>query len=507
MALRLNGRNRMALVYGYLFPLIFLLSFLALYRVEHPQLIRHMGELLTVTILGGACFGLPTTLVSERERGVWRRYRLAPVGIGTLVTGTLVARYVIVLTAVVMQLGLAMMIGRWVPAHPASLWFTCSIVMFALLGMGLVIAALADTVPAVQALGQCLFLPMLIVGGVAVRLETMPAWVLPVSAFLPGRYAVEAIQSCVNGEGLTAMTFPLSALFVMGSAGCLAGAKLFRWDARTRFSSVPGKSWLIVPAVAWSVVGGLAVAQHRLLSSRMDVTSHLAMTSSSPPSSSAQVAAVDPAPARASADPEPGGTVGRDPSTSQDQRAAAPPAVTSTDIPSAAPSAVRPSQPNPVEDWRSLTAFDFAALPIAQMPPDDGNVSPIAADDEAPAGSSAQLLKTVVDRLPAWAPGHVANPVQRVRNYLLLIGVADFAQSSIERFLPGVVVAQMLKEFPPAQLAQLLCWVALHSDEGDISALGDPLLVDLGATTLDPVEVRTRTYYYGVKLTRRVIGW
>ena len=42
-------------------------------------LVRHIGELLTVTALGGACFGLPTTMVSERERGVWRRYRLAPV--------------------------------------------------------------------------------------------------------------------------------------------------------------------------------------------------------------------------------------------------------------------------------------------------------------------------------------------------------------------------------------------------------------------------------------------
>ena len=34
--------------------------------------------------------GLATTLVSERERGVWRRYRLAPVPTSALVVATVV---------------------------------------------------------------------------------------------------------------------------------------------------------------------------------------------------------------------------------------------------------------------------------------------------------------------------------------------------------------------------------------------------------------------------------
>jgi hypothetical protein len=78
VSLRLHFRNRMALLYGYLFPLIFLVAFWVLYRHEKIPLLRHMGELLTVAVLGGACFGLPTTLVSERERGVWRRLWRAP---------------------------------------------------------------------------------------------------------------------------------------------------------------------------------------------------------------------------------------------------------------------------------------------------------------------------------------------------------------------------------------------------------------------------------------------
>jgi ABC-2 type transport system permease protein len=99
ISLRLHARNKMALLYSYLFPTIFLVSFWVFYRFEQVPLVRHMGELLTVTALGGACFGLPTTMVSERERGVWRRYRLTPVATGTLVSGTVAARYFLLVIA------------------------------------------------------------------------------------------------------------------------------------------------------------------------------------------------------------------------------------------------------------------------------------------------------------------------------------------------------------------------------------------------------------------------
>ena len=103
-SLLLHFRNRLALIYGYLFPAIFLAAFWVLYRHEPVPLIRHLGQLMTVTILGSACFGLPTTIVNERERGMWRRYRLTPVRLGQIVFGTVAARYLIILGAGALQL-------------------------------------------------------------------------------------------------------------------------------------------------------------------------------------------------------------------------------------------------------------------------------------------------------------------------------------------------------------------------------------------------------------------
>ena len=119
IALRLTARNRMALVYGYGFPLVFLVSFLVLYRLDDPPLVRHMGELLTIGALGGACFGLPTSLVGDRERGVLRRFRLTPMPAGAMLTGTLIARYSSPSAALFHCLAMAMEDAARAPVRPA----------------------------------------------------------------------------------------------------------------------------------------------------------------------------------------------------------------------------------------------------------------------------------------------------------------------------------------------------------------------------------------------------
>jgi ABC-2 type transport system permease protein len=266
LTLRLNFRSKQALVYGYLVPVFFLLAFGSVFRSGVPPLVHEMGQLLTITVLGGACFGMPTTMVNEREKGVWRRYRLLPTATAGLILSAMVARYIIVLTAAVLQIALAWCFYRTpMPAHPGQLVVAFTFVCFAFLGMGLIIAMLADSVPAVQALGQAIFLPMIMIGGVGVPLSALPAWAQNVAGFLPGRYAVEALQACMqeNGRGLPGARFALLALTVTGLAAGLAGAKMFRWDTGQKMKG-KSKAWALVALAAWAAVGLAAWRAHRL---------------------------------------------------------------------------------------------------------------------------------------------------------------------------------------------------------------------------------------------------
>jgi ABC-2 type transport system permease protein len=465
ISLRLHLRNKMALLYGYLFPLIFLAAFWVLYRYDKIPLLRHMGELLTVSVLGGACFGLPTTLVSERERGVWRRYRLAPLPNGTLLLSTIVARYLIILSAGLLQLGVALAVGMTLPEHLFGLWVAFTAVALAFIGLGLVIAAMADNVPAVQALGQCIFLPMLIIGGVAVKLASLPEWAQHVSAFFPGRYAVEALQACVNGAGLAGSRFSLLALGLTGVAGCVAGVKLFRWDAQQRFATRTGKAWVWPVLLAWLAVGGIAEWRGRI------------------------------AIAADAAEPEP--KVAVPPlNVAVTVNVTTEPAKTLAPVP-----AVVVPPPKPKEPWELLTAKDTLALDY-RVPPDHGVVAPVAAEDEEVDDETKAVLEAMREALKTWPQAATADDVQNVRYLLCVAGVPDAIQMPLERYVPRVVFDNLTDKYPKDRLVKMLTWIVLHPEDGaivdDISELG------ITGTVGDPSLVRERSYLYALKLLLRL---
>ena len=486
--IRLYFRDPLALTYGYLFPTLFLVAFRTLYRYDRVPLLGQIGELLTITILGGACFGLPTTLVSERERGVWRRYRLMPVPDGALLLAAIASRYVLLVSACVLQLVLAMMIGMPRPSHPLDLALAFTVVAFAFLGCGLVIAMMADTVPAVQALGQCIFLPMLIVGGVAVPLANLPEWALHASAFLPGRYAVAAIQSSAAGPGIRASTFDVAALIVIGAAGCVAGAKLFRWDEHERFADRGDRAWVAAALAAWIAVGSAAELRNRAAVTTAAATAEAPRTTA--PLSSTAPTGVP------SVHPTDRERTVNEPAIAAPTVRQPPPANTSSRS-----SAVHP------ESWEAVTERDILAdIRFDGLPPDDGIVTPIARRDEMPDQATADLVARLRDALPGWPPARAGDPVQRVRNVLYVAAMPDLLQMPLERFAPSVVFDDLENSVDRASLIKILYWIAVHPFDGDIEAAAQFPVAGLPPTTADPMDIRARGAVYGVKLLGRLLG-
>ena len=256
LCLRLNIKSPQALIYGYLVPVLFLLAFGSVFRTDTPALLHEMGQLLTITVLGGACFGLPTALVSERERGVWRRYRLLPVPVSGLLLSTLAARLLIIASAGLLQCLLARAVfGTPFPEHPWAMLLAAVVVTASFLGLGLLVAALANDVPAVQALGQCLFLPMILIGGVGVPLSVLPDFAQKIAGFMPGRYAVDVLQKAYEASGAFAGTgFSYAALILIGAAAALAGSVLFRWEPGPR-RGLSLRLWLSLAFSSWLAVG------------------------------------------------------------------------------------------------------------------------------------------------------------------------------------------------------------------------------------------------------------
>lgn len=443
VSLKLNFRNRMAVLYGYLFPLIFLIAFWTVYRNDPVPLALHVGQFLTVTVLGSACFGLPTTIVSERERGVWRRYALAPVGRWVFVAGLLLSRAVLLLTAALLQLALAFALGLPMPAHPLDLLIALCVAAAAFLSVGMVIAMLVDNVPAVQALGQCIFLPMLMIGGVAVPLQSLPEWAQHISAFFPGRYAVEAMQLSATGTGLAGAGFDLLVLALIAIGSAIAAAAMFRWDK----ALAPRRGWLFLALGMWLAVGVMAEIRGSVLIGAAQDT--------------------------------------REVGTARNYAAAS---ITAA-------------------SWQEVSEADIDGIAFDRLPPDSGIVSPVSRSDETPDPVLEPSLDQIRDALPEWAPGDVRDPVQRARNLLAIAAVPDILQmEQMERFIPRLIFARLQATIAPRDLPKVLYWIAMHPDDGDDSAIRQLGALGLPEVSGPTKPVRGRIMLYAFKLLGRTTG-
>jgi ABC-2 type transport system permease protein len=258
ITLILNCRNVQALLFGYGVPVLFLVAFHIMFGTTSASL----AQLLTISALGGACFGMPIAMVAERDRGVWRRYRLTPMGSGGFVLSTMLARWVLVCSSAVLQLALSMAFYHTpFPLHPLELVIAFSCAAFAFIGIGLIITTLANSIGSVQALGQSLFLPMIMIGGVGIPVHMLPDWARHVSLFLPGRYAVDSIYNTLIEGGVERALFNLVSLLVIGAAATAVGWKLFRWESSARLA--PHALWWILLAVSvWLVIGVVVEVDH-----------------------------------------------------------------------------------------------------------------------------------------------------------------------------------------------------------------------------------------------------
>jgi hypothetical protein len=266
------------------------------------------------------------------------------------------------------------------------------------------------------------------------------------------------------------MRFSLLALGLIGFAGCLAGAKLFRWDAQQRFATRTGKLWLLPAFAAWIAVGLLAEWRGRIA---IPVDKEVA-------------APATPAPTVAAPTPV---------------AVATPPPITT---PVVTPPPARPLTPPPPEPvWMKITPADTAGLDY-NVPPDNGIVSPFAPPDEEPEDFMKEQVDGVRNKLPTWPPGTEGDDLRCIRNLLYVAAVPDAIQMPVERYLPRVVYQYLTDTYPREKLTKILTYIALHPEEGmvldDISDLG------VEGTAGEPLVVRERAYLYAIKMVARLTG-
>ncbi len=240
MSIKLVMRTKVALFFTFLFPLIFLFVYSGIFARGNPEAVVYFfGPVVTLNIMGNGFFGLGLQSVMQRERGSLRRYRLAPIGPGTMVLSSLVANYLLELPTIAMLVFCAMVFFHMpLKINLLTLLILVTVGTFAFAGFGLTIASVANTMQEAQVYNNVVWFTLLFLSGVTVPLPMLPHWIQRFAAFLPATYLVSSFQAIMaGGQSLFDHRAEMLVLLVSGTFGLLFAWKLFRWDKGEKIST------------------------------------------------------------------------------------------------------------------------------------------------------------------------------------------------------------------------------------------------------------------------------
>jgi len=232
--LKLTLRDRQALFWTYVFPLLFLFLFCTIFGRGNPKAVTGlMAGLLCISAMAGGFFGLGIELVTSRERGILRRYKLSPIHPLLLISSRLVAYFLIALSTLLMQIGVAIAVYRMpIAGSFAAMMVMLSVGALAFLALGLLIASVAKNVKVALAMANLLFYPLMFLGGAAIPKFMLPPAIQKISRLTPSNYMVEGLgRIMVDGKSLSDSGAQLVVLAMTFVTALFVAAKFFRWES------------------------------------------------------------------------------------------------------------------------------------------------------------------------------------------------------------------------------------------------------------------------------------
>ena len=271
--LRLALRERIAIFFNYVFPLIFFFAFGGLLHAERGGVIAQIVTMvLVIGILGNGLFGGGIRAVQDREQNILRRFKVAPISPTPMLVGSIVTGWALYLPAVVMTLTLAhFYYGMRFPERWFSLLVIVSVGVVAFRAIGLIIASVANSAQESQVLIQLVYLPMLFLSGTTFSVTLLPVWAQTIAQFLPATYLVTALQDTIVRRVTLAHNWkPLLILLLTAAVSVFLSAVLFRWEKeeKLRASAKLALVAMVFPSLllgAWQVHSRDALARSKAL--------------------------------------------------------------------------------------------------------------------------------------------------------------------------------------------------------------------------------------------------
>jgi ABC-2 type transport system permease protein len=179
-----------------------------------------------------AAIDLGIAILLERQRGLWKRLRSAPVSRVVLLAGKAMSGSLITMATLLVSFAFAIVVFK-VRISGSVIGFLSVTIACSMMAatFGLLIAALGHTPGGTRGIAILVTLLMVMLGGAWVPSFLFPAWLQQVTLVIPVRWAVDGLDAMTwRGLGIEAAVLPTVVL--LGFAVMFGGLALarFRWE-------------------------------------------------------------------------------------------------------------------------------------------------------------------------------------------------------------------------------------------------------------------------------------
>ncbi len=254
--MRLALRNRAFFFFSLVMPLIFLFVAVLIFGKRSGSWVGYiLGAVLTVTVMG-SFWGLSVQLVTFREQGILRRFRLAPVGAGPMLASSILSNYFMTLPTVIIEMVVcrfAFHMQSW-----GNLWAIFILVTFgsaAFSSFGLIVASVTNTMQETQMINNLIWSGFLFLSGTTIPLAIFPTWLQRCALFIPATYLATGLEwSATNLASLGEIATDVIALAIGCYVAFEVSRQLFRWEPEAK-APRSAKLWVLAALVPFVVFG------------------------------------------------------------------------------------------------------------------------------------------------------------------------------------------------------------------------------------------------------------
>lgn len=200
--LKMDLRSRGTLMNYYLTPLLFYVVMGSVFAHTNPtSKLTLPATLIIFAIVMGTTLGMPTPIVSMREGGVLRAFRVNGISNGTVMFTHAVSAFLhIFIVSLVIYFTAPYLFNSQYPANPAMFFLLLLVFLLASIFVGMLIGAFAPNQSYCSMLSLLIFFPSILLSGIMVPASQLPNMLVWIGRMLPATYGMQLFKGLVYGQ-------------------------------------------------------------------------------------------------------------------------------------------------------------------------------------------------------------------------------------------------------------------------------------------------------------------